>query len=345
MKSVRFAKSDDGTSLAWTRSGTGLALVKAANWITHLEYDDESPIWSHWVDFLEQNFDYVRFDERGCGLSDTDLRNVGPEKWIEDIAAVVEASKITKPFYLLGISQGAATAIAYAARYPENVAGLILIGGYARGEARRGNPGERELIEGMAQVFRHGWSQDNPVFKDVYTASFVPGGNEKQRRWFHDLLDKSITPDVGADLLLARAEVDVTDILDQVTVPTLIVHLRNDKVCPLSESEFLARHISGAEFLILDGDRHIIQLSDPGWVPMCNAINSFCGIDSAPTVANLTARENDVLRLICVAKSNKEIANELEVTEKTVRNHATNLFAKIGVNNRQEAIVKMAGNF
>ena len=230
-------------------------------------------------------------------------------------------------------------------RHPGNVAGLICIGGYARGDARRGDPGARALIKGMSEVFRHGWGADNPEFKDIYTASFVPGGNDEQRRWFHDLLDKTITPDVGADLLLARAEVDVTEILDQVTVPTLIVHVRDEKIIPLSESEFLARRIPGAELLILDGDRHIIQLSDPGWVPMCNAIKSFCGVDSAPTLAILTGRENDVLRLMCAAKSNKEIARELEVTEKTVRNHATNLFAKIGVNNRQEAIVRMVGNF
>ncbi len=344
VQAIRYATSDDGTSLAWMRSGKGPALVKVANWMTHLEYDRESPLWSHWVNFLEQNFNYLRFDERGCGLSDRKLGKLNFDAWVQDIEAVVDQSGIEQPAYLLGISQGAGTAIGYAIKHPEKVAGLILIGGYARGALHRSDENNRDLIAAMCQIFRLGWGQDNPAFKDVYTANFVLDGDPEKRRWFHELLDKTVTPDAGADLLMARAEVDVSSMLAQVKVPTLVIHVRDDVVTPVEEARILAAGIPGAQLAIIEGRNHIIQESEPAWDKVQELVLEFCGQGAVPhAVAGLTPRENDVLGLICAAKNNKEIARDLNLTEKTVRNHASNLFAKIGVNNRQAAIVKMAG--
>lgn len=341
---VRFSASDDGTTLAWIRSGRGPALVKASNWITHLEYDNESPLWRHWVQFLEQNFDYLRFDERGCGLSDRAFENANMDCWVQDIGAVVKASGMGAPFHLLGISQGAATAISYAVAHPEKVSGLILVGAYARGALHRGEPNSHELLSAMCEIFRHGWGQDNPAFKDTYTAGFVPDGSPEKRKWFHELLDKAVTPEAGARLLMARGDVNVEPILAQVSVPTLIIHIRDDNITPLDEAKRLARGIPGAQLVILEGRSHIIQDGEPAWDDIRKLISEFCGTATGTGAENgLTPREQSVLQLIRTAKSNKEIARQLGVSEKTVRNHASNLFVKIGVSSRQEAIVKLTG--
>jgi len=342
---VRFATSQDGTALAWTRSGRGRSLVKAANWLTHLEYDRASPVWSHWVEFLESHFDYIRFDERGCGMSDHKAGALVMDTWVADLEAVVAAADPPRPFVLLGISQGASVAISYAAKYPEHVSHLILYGGYARGHDHRGQPGAAALYRAIVDVFRLGWGEDNPAFRQVFTQRFIPGATEEQLAWYNDLCQRSMTPDHGAELLLARADIDVTRVLSQVSVPTLVVHAEGDVVVPIEEGALLARQIPGAEFVVLDSRNHILQAAEPAWAAFRAAVARFLGAEADSPVAALTAREREILRLICRAKSNKDIARALDVSEKTVRNHATHLFAKLGVAGRAEAALKFARQF
>lgn len=345
MQAVRFVRTADGVALAWARSGSGPPLVKAANWLTHLEYDAESPIWSHWTGFLQSNFDFVRYDERGCGLSDRSPGKLGMESWLADLEAVIAASGIEPPFTVLGVSHGAAAALAYAERRPERVSRLILYGGYARGTFRRNDDAAADLYRAVIEVFRLGWNAPNPAFQEVFTSRFIADAGPEELGWFNELCRRTISPEAGAKLLLSRGEIDVTGLLKRISVPTLVVHARDDAITPLAEGEFLARNIPGAEFAVIEGRNHILQAYEPGWRAFCELVLSFTGVASKSGIPALTARETEVLRLICKARSNKQIARDLELSEKTVRNHASKIFAKLGVSSRQEAIVAAAHHF
>ena len=161
MRPVRFTETHDGLSLAWTRSGSGLPLVKASAWLTHLEYDAQSPIWAHWLGFFEGNFDYLRYDERGCGLSDRKTGTMNEESWIDDLERVVKAADLPKPFVLMAMSQGTGAAVGYAARHPEDVSHLIILGGYSRGVYKRDNPQAADFYTAITNVFRLGFDSGN----------------------------------------------------------------------------------------------------------------------------------------------------------------------------------------
>lgn len=339
MRTVRYTKAKDGTSLAWARGGSGPPLVKPATWLTHLEYDEESPIWSHWIRYFEDHHDYLRYDERGCGLSEQGPDTPDLDTWVSDLECVIDAAGIDQPFALLGISQGAPTAITYAIRHPERVSHLILFGGYARGTACRGDPEAEALYRAVVEVFRHGLHNPNPTFQDIFTARFVPDATPEHRQWFNELCQKSTDPETGANLLLARSKLDVTDLLPQITVPTLVMHVEGDQACPIAEGKLMARNIPGAEFTALPGRNHILQPDEPGWTVFQDRIQDFLGTATPRRDASLTDREAAILDLICEAKSNKVIAYELGISEKTVRNHATRIFDKLGVRSRQEAIL------
>ena len=173
---IRFLTTDDNVRLAWTVSGEGPALVKTANWLTHLEYDRSSPAWAHWQRFFESHFTYYRYDERGIGMSDHQVENLTPDTWFPDLEAVVNAAKPDKPFVLLGISQGTGAALAYAAKYPEHVSHLIIYGGYLQGWAHR-SPEERRRREAIRELVEVGWGTPNPIFRRLYTSMFLPDGS------------------------------------------------------------------------------------------------------------------------------------------------------------------------
>jgi pimeloyl-ACP methyl ester carboxylesterase len=340
MKPARFTRTRDGLALAWMRSGTGQPLVKAAAWLTHLEHDAQSPIWSHWVSFLEGHFDYLRYDERGCGLSDRTTGTLDEPTWTDDLFRVVEAAEIPKPFALLAMSQGAGAAVSYAARYPENVSHLILVGGYARGVHARDNPEAARLYDAIVDVFEMGWDSSNQAFRDVFTKRFVPDGDPEKIRWFGELCQRTTTPEVGAALLRARGRMDASDALAGVTCPTLILHAEGDHVVPLDEGRFLASRIPNASLVVLPSHNHILQADEPAWQMFCDEVLKFLGEDGLEPGVLLTAREREILAGICRAQSNKDIARSLGISDKTVRNQVTGIFAKLGVASRQEAILK-----
>ena len=345
MRPVRFTETLDGRSLAWTRSGSvsGPSLIKAAAWLTHLEFDTESPVWSHYVSFLEEHFDYIRYDERGCGLSDPDPGRLDVEAWTDDLSRIVDAAKPREPFVLFAMSQGTAAAVRFAAEHPEKVSHLIILGGYARGVQHRNNPKAAALYAAVTEIFRAGFDDDNTAFREAFTKRFLPDGAPEKVAWFNELCRRTTTAETGAKLLTARGEMDVSEVLSTVSTPTLVLHAEGDGVSPLEEGRFLAQRIPGAVFSVLPSKNHILQHDEPAWELACREILSFTkGQDTAVT-EGLTAKEKEVLDLICQAKANKEIARDLDMSEKTVRNHATHIFAKLGVANRQEAILKIKG--
>ncbi len=343
---VRFLQTADDVSIAWTQSGHGRPLVKASNWLTHLEYDRESPVWRHWIRFLDQHFRYLRYDERGCGMSAWDVGDLSYERWVEDLTAVIDAADIREPFVLLGISQGAATAIAYAARHPGRISHLVVYGGYSRGANRRGDEESERLYQAMEQLAILGWEKDNPAFRQLFTSRFIPEGTDEQIAWFNELCRHSTTATIGARLLAARADVDVTDQLDRVRVPTLVLHGNRDEVVPIEEGKLIARGIREAVFVQLESRNHVLLEHEPAWQQFQHAVLDFTGAaaaqqgDATPRKA-LSGREREVLALICAGQSNAHIADRLCLSEKTVRNHLSSLYRKLGVRSRAEAIVQV----
>lgn len=286
---------------------------------------------------LESHFTLVRYDERGCGLSDKRVKNLGMDCWVDDVEAVIDASGIDEPFYLLGISQGAATSVAYSLKHPDKVAGLILVGGYAKGSTHRG-PDAARNYKTVIDVFHLGWENDNPAFQDVFTSRFLPEAPSEQRSWFTDLCNKSVLPETGAKLLMARADVNVEGLLPEVSVPTLVIHSKDDQVIPFEEGQLLAQKIPGAIMSVLEGKNHIIQRDAPAWRSFSKDLLDFTSQCRSADIGDLTKRERDVLRLICQAMSSKEIALDLRMSEKTVGNHTSNIYAKLDLQNRQQAI-------
>jgi pimeloyl-ACP methyl ester carboxylesterase/DNA-binding CsgD family transcriptional regulator len=339
---VRYVTASDGTRLAWADAGAGRPLVKAANWLTHLEYEWESPVWRHWIRFFSSHFRFIRYDERGCGMSDWRDSSLSLAQWTADLELIIDSARLDGPVTLLGISQGAAACIQYAIHHPERVAQMVLYGGYAHGASRRGHASDEKAYRAMIELARVAWASGNPTFRQVFTSRFIPGGTPEQLQWFNDLCVKSTTGEIAAALFESRAVLDVAELLPKVRTPTLVLHARKDEVVPISEGRLLASAIPGAEFVELDSRNHILLEHEPAWHRFCEAVLSFLAPAAnleASALAALSARELQVLTLISEGLSNARIAEHLKIGEKTVRNHASNLFDKIGVRSRAQAIV------
>jgi len=339
---IRFATTEDNVRLAWSVSGDGPPLVKAANWLTHLEYDRKSVVWSHWQRFLEQHFSYYRYDERAIGMSQQQVKDLSSSTWAPDLECVINAAKPEKPFVLLGISQGCGPALTYAANHPENVSKLIIYGGYLQGWARR-DAEEARRREAVRELVELGWGTSNPVFRRLYTSMFMPDGTEQQLAWFDEMCAKSTTPELAARLMGEQGHADFSDLPEQITVPTLVMHCREDCVVPYSQGVEIASRIPDAEFVQLDSRNHILLENDLAWEAFREIFLDFTGCASAAedaAFASLSDRERDVLRQITNGHNNAEISDRLFISVKTVKNHITSIFEKLGVSNRSQAIVK-----
>ena len=343
-QTIRYLRTTDGVHLAWAEAGSGPLVVKAANWLTHLEYDWQSPVWRHWIRFLADHFHFVRYDERGCGLTDRNVSELSHERKVDDLEAVIDTAAPGAPVTLLGISQGAPVCIDYAVRHPERVSRLVLYGGYARGVACRANPKAERISQGIIELVRVGWDTQSPAFRQVFTYSFIPGGTDAQVAWYNDLCRKTISSEMAARLLESLLHVDVSDRLALVRCPTLVLHARRDAVVPFEEGRRLAAGIPGAQFVELESRNHVLLENEPAWDRFREAVLDFAGLPTPvsgddPVFAALSAREREILALVSEGLGNAEIARTLEVREKTVRNHVSHLFDKLGVWTRAQAIV------
>jgi DNA-binding winged helix-turn-helix (wHTH) protein/pimeloyl-ACP methyl ester carboxylesterase len=271
---IRFCTAPDGVRIAYASAGEGPPLVKAANWLNHLEYDWQSPIWSPLFRELATGRRLVRYDGRGNGLSDWDVRDLSFEAQVRDLESVVAAARLQR-FALFGMSQGCAVSIAYAARHPERVSRLILYGGYARGRRRRGSQADIDQAEAMVTLIRQGWGQENPVFRQIFTSLVLPDGTAEQMQWFNDLQRNTTSPDNAARLREAFDDIDVSDLLPQVKVPTLVLHRRRDDMVPFDEGRLLAAAIPGARFAALEGRNHLLLQGEPAWLRFLAEVNQF----------------------------------------------------------------------
>lgn len=342
---IRFTSSADGVRLAYAATGTGAPLlIKAATWLSHLEADWGSPVWRHMLQAFTERGTLVRYDERGCGWSDWVVPELSFESWVRDLEAVVDALGRPGRFALLGISQGAAVAIAYAARHPEQVSHLVLHGGYARGRlVRSDTPQQREEAEMMCRLAELGWGKQDPSFRQFFTTQFIPGGTPEQHQWFNEMERLSTSPQNAAQFMRAFNTIDVVELLPQVRCPTLVLHCRQDVRVPFEEGKLIAKGIPGALFVPIDSGNHLLLEDEPGWRQWQAAVKAFlpaaAEIDAQGAFAGLSPRQREMLELVAQGRDNAQIAATLGLSEKTVRNQVSAIFDKLGVDNRARAIV------
>lgn len=276
---IRFCMAPDGVQIAYATVGQGPPLVKAPNWMNHLEFDWHSPIWRHLLQELAKDHTLVRFDQRANGLSDWNVEDISFDAFVRDLETVVDALSLER-FPLLGVSQGCSVSIAYAIRHPERVSRLVLYGGFARGALKRGRQADKAQAEAMITLIRHGWGQDNPAFRQLFTSSFIPGGTQEQMEWFNELQRISISPENAARVRETSCNIDVTELLPKVTVPTLVLHCREDGIVPFDEGRRMAAMIPGARFVSLDGRNHLMLEDEPAWSRFLEEVRNFLGTES-----------------------------------------------------------------
>lgn len=345
-RGVRFCLSPDGTRIALATEGKGPPLVRVNNWFTHLELDWGSPVWRHWSEALVEKRTLVRYDPRGSGLSDRNVTDFSLDAMVSDLEAVVDALGLRR-FALMGLCQGGAVAVAYAARHPERVSRLIAYDAYLFG-AYVSEAGEQ--LKQQAQVFSKmieiGWGRRVGAFREMFANLLMPDSSGAQEaKWIGELQRRSASPAAACQLWNAFHTFDVRTEAPKVRAPALVFHVRGDAMVPFEAGRRLAAAIPDARFVPLEGKNHILRADEPAWPIFKNAMNEFLGagetIDAgaADQSAALTARERQILDDIARGLTNRQIADHLGIVEKTVRNHVTSVFAKLGAAHRSQAIV------
>jgi pimeloyl-ACP methyl ester carboxylesterase/DNA-binding CsgD family transcriptional regulator len=333
---IRFCTASDGTSIAYATIGHGPPLVKAPHWLTHLEYEAESVLWRHWLQELSSEHQFLRLDQRGCGLSDRDVEDLSFEAYVSDLEAVVDAAGF-KRFPLLGSSQGGAVAIEYAFRHPERVTQLVLFGAFAH-RPSTSSPAQQDALR---TLIRECWGRDDPAYRQIFTSRFMPGASQEEWQSFNHLQRVSTTGEVVVRTLDANAAIDVRDRLPGLSVPTLVLHSVGDQLVPFSAGRELASLIPNARLVPMDSPNHWLLAGEPAWQTLVSEVRAFlsepvaqpAGSDSA----GISPREREVLRLIAEGKSNRQIAEQLCISLNTADRHVSNILTKIGAANRAEA--------
>ena len=271
---IRFCVTDDGAQIAYAIAGQGPPLLKAGNWLNHLEYDWESPIWRHLLHGFARDHQLIRYDGRGNGLSDWDVEEINFETYVKDMETVADATGIDR-FALLGISQGSAVAIAYAVRHPERVSHLVLYGGFARGTRKRGSQADIDQALAMRTLIEANWGKDNPAFRQIFTSLFVPDATPEQAESFNELQRITTSPEIAVRIRDAVENFDVVQDLAKVTVPTLVLHCRDDGMVPFEEGRRMAAMIPGAQFVALEGRNHLILENEPAMDSFFEEVRGF----------------------------------------------------------------------
>jgi pimeloyl-ACP methyl ester carboxylesterase len=190
------------------------------------------------------------------------------------MATVIDAAGI-ESFPVFAMSQAVSVTIAYAARYPERVSKLILCGGYARGRRKRASAIEIAESEALIALIEKGWGSDNPAFRQMLTSVFLPGATQKEISSFNELQKVSANATNAARFRRVFDDFDVTGLLDKISVPTLVLHCRNDAAVPLQEGRILASRIRGARFVALESNNHFLLENEPAWPIFVAEIKAF----------------------------------------------------------------------
>ena len=339
---IRFCTAADGTRIAYATMGHGPPLVRAPNWLTHLEHESETLLWRHWLEEFPRDYQFIRFDQRGCGLSDRDVEDISLDAWVSDLEAAVDAAGIER-FALLGLSQGGAVAIEYAARHPERVTRLVLYGTFVQAKGQ-----SQAETEALITLTRENWGQDSSTSRQLFTSILMPGASEAEVDAFYEWQRVSTTGEIAGRVMSAVVGFDVTGRLPEVSAPTLVLH-RVDDAVPFSNARTIAALIPNARLVALEGRSHWLLARHPAWQTLVSEVRAFLASGpvaeeaevpqpaAAGSNSGLSLREIEVLRLIAAGRSNPQIADELVISINTVQRHVSNIFAKIGAANRTEA--------
>jgi len=271
---IGFCEARDSAKIAYATIGSGRPLLKAANWLNHLEFDWNSPIWGKSFGAIASRRKFIRYDERGCGLSDWDVKDLSFSAFVDDLEAVADCLGLER-FPLLGISQGCAVSIEYAVRHPERVSGLILVSGYAAGWKISSTPEEQARRQAVRALTELGWGTDNPAYRHIFSQTFMPDATASELAWFDEFQRQTTSPANAARFQDAFGDIDVRHRLAEVTAPTIVLHSKYDQRIPLEQGRALASGIPGAQFVPLDSRNHILVDSEPAWSVAVNAIVRF----------------------------------------------------------------------
>ena len=275
-QSISFCRTVDGVSIAIATVGDGPVLVKTANWLNHLEYDWQSPVFSPMYLRLAARFRFVRYDGRGSGLSDREVGDISLAGFERDLEAVVDHLGLQR-FVLFGQSQGAAAAATFAQRYPDRVSRLILYGAYAQGRNRRGSPEDAATAQTLLAMMREGWGREHSAFMRAFSSLYLTDASREHIKWFADVQRLSASGEMAARIRTACDDIDITSVLPHIKAPTLVIHSRHDHVAPIEEGRRIASAIPGAKFVILDSENHIPEPTDPAWETLLREIETFAG--------------------------------------------------------------------
>jgi pimeloyl-ACP methyl ester carboxylesterase/DNA-binding winged helix-turn-helix (wHTH) protein len=273
---VRFSVTEDGVRLAWASTGDGPPLVKASNWLTHLDFEWGSPIWQHWWTELSKHHRLIRYDERGNGMSQRDVPHVSFDTWVRDLETVVDAARLDR-FSLLGISRGGAIAIAYTVKHPERVNKLVLYGAFPMGLYHYGSPEELEARRALISLTRLGWGLHDTAFCRMFTNRFMPNSTPVHENWFDDLQRVSTSAENAARLMDVDSGIDVRGLLRQVQVPTLVLHCDRDKVVSPEHGRQLAAEIPDARYASIPSANHLLLAEEPAWEILLQEFSGFMG--------------------------------------------------------------------
>jgi pimeloyl-ACP methyl ester carboxylesterase/DNA-binding CsgD family transcriptional regulator len=348
---IRFCTASDNIRLAYAKVGNGPALVKVGNWMSHLEYDLESPVWQPWLEGWSRFHTFYRYDPRGCGLSDWNISDFSFEALVSDLETVVDAAGLEQ-FDLFAMSQGCCVSIAYTARHPNRVRRLILYGGYIQGSVSRNpSPNALEEVDVRLKLLELSWGSKNPAYRQVFTMDLIPEGTPEQLAWFNNLQFISTSPANAVEVQRTFHQVDVRELAQRIKVPTIVIQAKHDSAVPFEEGRKTAAHIPGARFTILDSKNHVLLQTEPAWSYFWDEFYRFLGVDVGSSDekreasaeekvwSQLSSREREVIRLLAEGMNNLEISQKLVLSEKTVRNYVSNIYGKLQISNRGEVIV------
>ena len=339
---IRFCRAADGTRLAYAIHGSGPPLVVVSCWLSHLQYDWQSPVWRHFLDDLGGIATVIRYDERGFGMSDWDVSDFSLPARLGDLETILEATGFER-FALLGMSGGSSVAMAYAIAHPERVSRLILYGTVC------GEPpvydderwAKEQIYRSMIQV---GWAKDDPEFRRVFTRRFIPDATEEQMSWFDDLQRMSTSPENMLASRISRQQEDIVADLPTISAPTIVLQARGDQATIFENAVTVSSLIPGARLVPMESRNHILLADEPAWAAFIDEVTVFLEPDrrafeeqtrgGRPETEPLSARELDVVRLAAEGKTNEEIAEALSLSPRTVERHLSNVYGKLGLTGR-----------